>query len=375
MSQTGWMKLSGFIVLFFVVINVAEAFRIPGGGFKPKLISAKGRLPKLPSLGRPPFAKPALPKFPVLPGKGIGRPHPIKPAVKLPPMIKPVQAVKEETVKKEDTVEKDMDEIESVIKDIERVDKPYIEEKLDRIEHVIDAISRNDEETYGKPDLVKQLQKIKHDVDVLPQIKFMPEIVDRLERVKDELGEYGKMRGRVHPDKKKPGVRGDPHITTFDGRFYNYQGLCWHTLVKDCISAFPKFDLKARFDERFVDPEVKTRTVEVMVTAGKETLTLKEDNSIFINEQLMNSSENLKNMHVGVDGDVITVTLDTGLVAKWSGPHHTFTVSLVGFEGQVCGLLGNADGIPENDFKKPDGTITDSADEFGESWRVASMTC
>ncbi|XP_070556976.1 BMP-binding endothelial regulator protein-like isoform X6 [Ptychodera flava] len=171
------------------------------------------------------------------------------------------------------------------------------------------------------------------------------------------------------------GLKGDPHFTTFDGHRYDFQGLCWYTLVKDC-SSVPDFDVKGRFEERYIDPEVKTRTVEVMITVGTETINLKEDDSIYVNGKPLISNDQLKNMKLIKEDDEIIVTLP-GLQATWSGPNHAMSATITEplKKGLVCGLLGNADGDPDNDFKKFDGYRTDNVDDFANSWKVSSMTC
>lgn len=37
---------------------------------------------------------------------------------------------------------------------------------------------------------------------------------------------------------------------------------------------------------------------------------------------------------------------------------------------QMCGLCGDYDGNPNNDFTKPDGSQTDSSNQFGDSWKT-----
>ena len=39
------------------------------------------------------------------------------------------------------------------------------------------------------------------------------------------------------------------------------------------------------------------------------------------------------------------------------------------YEGNMCGLMGNADGKPENDYQLPDKSITENIATFGNSWR------
>ncbi|XP_077870395.1 mannose-binding protein A-like [Saccoglossus kowalevskii] len=45
------------------------------------------------------------------------------------------------------------------------------------------------------------------------------------------------------------GLRGDPHLRTFDGRAYTFQGTCWYTLFKDCTEK-SRFEVTTKFEPR-----------------------------------------------------------------------------------------------------------------------------
>ena len=61
-------------------------------------------------------------------------------------------------------------------------------------------------------------------------------------------------------------------MTTFDGHRYKYQGVCWHTLFKDCSVPKSGFEVTAKFEPREDSSmdEVRTRTVSINVTVGEE---------------------------------------------------------------------------------------------------------
>ncbi|XP_070556977.1 BMP-binding endothelial regulator protein-like isoform X7 [Ptychodera flava] len=221
-------------------------------------------------------------------------------------------------------------------------------------------------------DELRALQNHLREVASFPVLKNKAELQSNIEKVRPIQHFIAR---RVLMWLRFGGLKGDPHFTTFDGHRYDFQGLCWYTLVKDC-SSVPDFDVKGRFEERYIDPEVKTRTVEVMITVGTETINLKEDDSIYVNGKPLISNDQLKNMKLIKEDDEIIVTLP-GLQATWSGPNHAMSATITEplKKGLVCGLLGNADGDPDNDFKKFDGYRTDNVDDFANSWKVSSMTC
>ncbi|XP_070556712.1 BMP-binding endothelial regulator protein-like [Ptychodera flava] len=270
------------------------------------------------------------------------------------------------------------------------------ERELEKIEDAIAELARYQD----LPDkfefaLDKVLDDIQNFLETDPTIEQSPEMQAKMESIRKTVSHLGQMRTSPTLRRKLQelsqhvvavelklfrngggDIRGDPHFTTFDGLRYNFQGLCWHTLVKDCNSALPAFDVKVRFDVRYIDPEVKTRTVEVMITVGMETVTLKEDNSVFVNGTPMTGTGQLKNIKMGKEGNVLVAKFN-GLKATWSGPNHILSVGITdeGLKGSVCGLLGNGDGNRDNDFMTADGFLTKDADTFGNSWKVSSMTC
>ncbi|XP_070556981.1 BMP-binding endothelial regulator protein-like [Ptychodera flava] len=259
----------------------------------------------------------------------------------------------------------DLDEVKEA--ELEELPRDQIERKLAKFEHHLDQMGKL-QELQDKGEFQMEAVKAHNQIDSMMH--------------SDSLKEFRRLlRGLIRELKKilktirQGSLGGDPHFMTFDGHRYDFQGLCWYTLVKDC-SSVPDFDVKGRFEERYIDPEVKTRTVEVMITAGTETINLKEDNSIYVDGKPLISNDQLKNMKVIKEDDEIIVTLP-GLKVMWSGPNHQLSNSISDplKEGSLCGLLGDADGDPDNDFRKSDGYQTDDVDDFANSWKVFSMTC
>ena len=86
-----------------------------------------------------------------------------------------------------------------------------------------------------------------------------------------------------------------------------------------------------------------------------------------------------------INGDRIILQYSDTVISRIGGHPHVFLTrsgielfydgwsrvavkaSLI-WKGRLCGLCGNYNGDPSDDFKIPNGTIVSSADEFGSKW-------
>jgi len=73
-------------------------------------------------------------------------------------------------------------------------------------------------------------------------------------------------------------------------------------------------------------------------------------------------------------GKFTSLTTNFGLHILWTGNAWIDVQVPTTYEGKLKGILGNFDGVAENDLMKADGT-RGSACEVGESWKVTRDRC
>ncbi|XP_006820722.1 BMP-binding endothelial regulator protein-like [Saccoglossus kowalevskii] len=175
-------------------------------------------------------------------------------------------------------------------------------------------------------------------------------------------------------------VKKDPHVTTFDGFKYNFNGNCSYTLTKSCDSDIhPSFEVTADFRARNRSYPYKPVTFMVafnVTSNGKQLIRINEDDTVLIKgKPIAPPSAEIGNDegYIDVEQNGINIYLKKpALSLTWERRIHGLNIGFndINLRGKVCGLLGNDDGNPHNDFTLPDGRRTFHAEEFGNSWLI-----
>ncbi|XP_056156221.1 zonadhesin, like [Lampris incognitus] len=164
-------------------------------------------------------------------------------------------------------------------------------------------------------------------------------------------------------------VSGDPHYTTFDKKFYSFMGTCTYTLARACKNnTGPWFSVEGKNEERGVSGVSYLK--KLYVTIDGITVTLMKNRRTMVNG-LRVALPHSPSPHVSLSlaGQFITLQTTWGLRVRWDGNHYVQISVPSSYSDNMCGLCGDYDGNPNNDFTKPDGTLVGNVNDFGNSWQ------
>ncbi|KAM9837942.1 alpha-tectorin-like [Aulostomus maculatus] len=191
--------------------------------------------------------------------------------------------------------------------------------------------------------------------------------------VEDEFGCHPNPHGSCS-------ASGDPHYLTFDGKAYDFQGTCRYILAAPCntTDGLQQFSVEAK-NEAWHGSAVSI-TAEVFVNVwGYQVHMSRERNGVVqVNGVNKNTPIVLGGGLVSIyaSGSHTFVSADFGLVVKYDG-WSTVSISVPSnYSGQMCGLCGNFNGNPSDEYQTPSGMTVTSPSDFGTAWKVAgNYTC
>ncbi|XP_028419520.1 zonadhesin, like [Perca flavescens] len=166
---------------------------------------------------------------------------------------------------------------------------------------------------------------------------------------------------------------GDPHYTTFDKRNYNFMGNCSYLMSGPCnTTTLPFFEVHADNEHRFNTPTISyVKAVHVYVRMLK--ISILKGGTVQVNGTNVNLPVSpAPGVSVFKSGKFYTVSMDFGVTVRYDGNHFMDIKVIKDYENQLCGLCGDYDGDAKDDFRKPDGSLTDNANDFGHSWNTDS---
>ncbi|NWS64962.1 FCGBP protein, partial [Chunga burmeisteri] len=169
---------------------------------------------------------------------------------------------------------------------------------------------------------------------------------------------------------------GDPHYTTFDGRRYDFMGTCVYQLAALCSDNPTLVPFAVTVENNNRGNHVVSYTKEVTLKVYNMTLSLSQAHpqKLKVNGVLVDlpfSHDDKLRVYVrGVHGFIKT---DFDVIVTFDWYSYARVIIPNTYSRAVCGLCGNADGDPQNDFALPDGQPTADEIQFADSWKVADV--
>ncbi|XP_074162904.1 IgGFc-binding protein-like isoform X3 [Sminthopsis crassicaudata] len=168
-------------------------------------------------------------------------------------------------------------------------------------------------------------------------------------------------------------VSGDPHYRTFDGVAFTAQGACHYTLTRSCRTQGwpPAFSVHVHNEHLSSMAVAWTRRVQVEVYGERIVMTAKAPGKVQVNGFLRNLPLLLAGgrLHIYFSGSGIVLQTDVGLLVCYDWRHYVSVTVPETYAGSLCGLGGDFNGDPDNDFLSPGGKLLPDAHAFIESWK------
>ncbi|XP_023805555.1 IgGFc-binding protein [Oryzias latipes] len=186
-------------------------------------------------------------------------------------------------------------------------------------------------------------------------------------------GEFG-----CHPNPHGTcSASGDPHYLTFDGKTYDFQGTCRYVLAEVCNSSSGLHQFSVEAKNEPLNGLPVSITAEVAVTVWGYKVWMFSNNRVEVDGITRNLPFVLNGtISVFASGYQTFVRTSFGLSVMYDG-WSTVSISVPpDYRGNMCGLCGNFNDNPNDDFHTPDGAAVTTPDAFGAAWKVpGNYTC
>ncbi|KAI5630196.1 IgGFc-binding protein-like [Silurus asotus] len=172
-------------------------------------------------------------------------------------------------------------------------------------------------------------------------------------------------------------VMGDPHYRTFDGSYYNFMGNCTYIMAKNChVDSFhPAFEVQTENERLGSAKSTSVNKITVSVYGTNITIVRHETGIVRISDSLWYLPISLGNGKVTLQQSGLSVIIKTdfGLSVQYDWDQYMVVKIPGSFMGRMCGMCGNYNGKKEDDLTTPTGSVADSIQQLGKSWRVPGL--
>uniref|UniRef100_A0A674IZE5 VWFD domain-containing protein n=1 Tax=Terrapene triunguis TaxID=2587831 RepID=A0A674IZE5_9SAUR len=164
------------------------------------------------------------------------------------------------------------------------------------------------------------------------------------------------------------------HYHTFDGWVYDFHGNCTYTVAKTCrdASGLPSFHVMAKSENSGNTQVFYIGSVTVQVDGVTVTAARAEAGFVWVNNTRAHLPISLNNgvLRLYQSGTSLVLRTDFNLRVSYDWNNHLRVTVPNDFSDSLCGLCGNYNGDPSDDFRTPDGDLAPSVTALGKSWAV-----
>ncbi|XP_078604620.1 uncharacterized protein LOC144878174 isoform X2 [Branchiostoma floridae x Branchiostoma japonicum] len=178
-------------------------------------------------------------------------------------------------------------------------------------------------------------------------------------------------------------ANGDPHYCTPDGRRHHFQGPCRYVFAKDCGNS-SDFTVEVQQVPSQWNPAVSiVRQVfviaygyEIKIDQGRVVTVTPPGPPPVTPTITLPPPPAMAKIRITQSGRYIRVELiELCVEVLYDGRHEIKVEIPSNYQNDLCGLCGNYNGIPGDDYMLPDGTVASNWNDFGNSWVTDINTC
>ncbi|XP_053546112.1 IgGFc-binding protein-like [Bombina bombina] len=167
---------------------------------------------------------------------------------------------------------------------------------------------------------------------------------------------------------------GDPHYITYDGYHYNFQGTCQYKLSGLCKQSRGLTDFQVHVLNQNRGSLSVSYATAVNVTIYSIEIQVRREypDQVLIDGLLSNLPLTLSNGHLSIfrSGRHCIIQSRDGIRVTFDWDARVAVTVPSSYYGLVCGLCGNFNNNPLDDFTGQDGSLINDIIEFGQSWKV-----
>ncbi|CAG5896753.1 unnamed protein product [Menidia menidia] len=162
--------------------------------------------------------------------------------------------------------------------------------------------------------------------------------------------------------------------STFDGVLFHFMGSCTYVLAKTCSpdETLPKFSVEV-VNEKLGNASLPT-VQQIIVNLGELRVSLlkRQTRQVVVNGVWKKLPLDLRNGTINIKSNPAATIVKTsfGLFVSYdsAGAVHVSVPS--SYSQKVCGMCGNFNHLPEDDFLLPNGTNAENATILAENWQT-----